>query len=1685
MNDKDTQVTLSVNMSKGENSEKEDLSELIKVFPLADMLVEKGKNVTVDINRCENELKYRILPLIFLQAICIEQNSHIALHYDGRPVLCVAGPYDPKKWKPFFTASNKKENYSKDVQDILKMAKVADVDSSGGVNRRMILVDELLDAKTMDSIKREIEQLNAKHHYVITFRYKQESLSNIFPLITLFASGPVKGSGSHIPMDLIALNTLPDSSLNNSQLAYLNYLEQCFWNHIDDPVNYKGNRKNKIKLDQKKLLREELTKQYNSRKVTMSFLGMMIWIHVLWNMIDSKRLLISSETIDDGNKQKIKWTLDTEAIAESALTCATYAEGLYQIIENSCIHSYGKKAYFSMRVYRLFSTGDTDKNLSRAKNKQQLYEKYSICYKSSEKDSVSNKNIFSKDYSNLLEFYVLDNAENGEGILYKSRSTIPDRHFNRLNELMDYQPEYNPTQPDAIREYAGRIAHHYGIKVFLKAIERNDGCFILETPQSPGKRSKAIAYRSPEKHWDKYRNKDCFLTSYNILVPAFLPKANNGTSSSLTSLKNQTDKILPRLEMEPYTVFRTAYSESVFSGDRSKEEKVDRIKNALEGTLANGRDGDRTILAINAVSCNVYDAELLAKALFKLTAEHCSFHKLKIAVLFLQDSNSPQEFIRIFSSFYDKYNVKGPVTKEFVKNFLGNLEIAVCTKSKETISVSFVLSGTSPDSAYISARNHLYTNFETGIQYIPLLKYISQFPKVDKVNYEGRGIFPFDIFLSKESFKVGTPIIPAPKSSSLFLDRMNSVLNSDLQLRSDGCIIPNIHIRLGSKIHLDRFYEAELLFRNIANVQMFAYTIARDILLRISESEIERTVPIVLVGYEKYSSELLILINKWLSAEGYSAEVFLVPAAGEDRRQCIKLISGSSTKSARDVNPLLITIIPIGTTMSTLYKAEHIAVNEYQKQFPSTKFVDTWDYCIIAVNDQLTDRSSNSGNEDENITQKYWKRVNKEEKEVLVLSDRVGGPDKLVKYLLPAEAKWSSSYISSGEKTCQCEKCTKLSTVEFGAERDPLLQVDKTSTIPTVIFKLKDSKMKTLGADELESNRKRLPRLKGYIEYGHICQGDNHYQFYFNHKELYKENKEHIDNWLRKIKIDRSAFNVVISPNDTDNVAFVSSALENTFGNSLRYLHIDINNAFREDIRVKFSQLADEYRILRLNFPNVRLKIYYLSNTIVSTHTISRAKLLVSTLLDESEIAWSDQYIFEKIILLICRSSFSTMKQYVQSPDTQVEAYIRLNIPPYNTNADICPACKLQEEYALLRKRSTTAGLSQRFERLENKNKKRSFNEFIEWQTEEILSNHSYYCRLKNWLYFNKGNSVISEAEKNDLSVLFDKEFKDVLFLAAKEYTQKNIKKALKKLRSKGAVQEQFKKEMHKRTLRDCIIAHRSDIELTEGNIVDIVRRTVISDHNYMRLECMQIAYEELIPLKADECSGAEAMNKALDKMTRHKILEIICGKLKEKPAKKEDFAENAEWLISFIKVISREHLSRYYHIKKAIINIMYDMVAILSATDEDKSRIENVLNSTYKEDRAYWDRIIYTLRFFPDDTRKERSINTTLSASLQYELFMTLIHRLSVMQCSAVYQDANIHSALTGFKNLNKKYFNLAPYAIVKDSADAKNPADELLKYTEFPPEGEIIGRYIKSIKTATMLTENDDPCYQLLEGV
>jgi len=54
------------------------------------------------------------------------------------------------------------------------------------------------------------------------------------------------------------------------------------------------------------------------------------------------------------------------------------------------------------------------------------------------------------------------------------------------------------------------------------------------------------------------------------------------------------------------------------------------------------------------------------------------------------------------------------------------------------------------------------------------------------------------------------------KDKNDFITRIEAILGANVQQKTHGCKIENVLVRIGSKIHIDEFYDAEPLFHNIS-----------------------------------------------------------------------------------------------------------------------------------------------------------------------------------------------------------------------------------------------------------------------------------------------------------------------------------------------------------------------------------------------------------------------------------------------------------------------------------------------------------------------------------------------------------------------------------------------------------------------------------------------------------------------------------------------------------------------------------------------------------------------------------------------------------------------------------------------------------------------------------------------------
>jgi len=243
-----------------------------------------------------------------------------------------------------------------------------------------------------------------------------------------------------------------------------------------------------------------------------------------------------------------------------------------------------------------------------------------------------------------------------------------------------------------------------------------------------------------------------------------------------------------------------------------------------------------------------------------------------------------------------------------------------------------------------------------------------------------------------------------------------------------------------------------------------------------------------------------------------------------DEREFIELVTESSKQTIS-----VISIMPMGTTLSATYKLHNILLDYKRKHYTKNSSDDgnirsfdfALNYCIILCKPD---------NDDDDIVRKYWEKdkTGSDCKKVILASlnysQKYSEKPAIVEYFLAASAKWIDPYKDSKEVWHKSE----------GKDSRPMIQVDKTSTVPDAIFPLIGSKRECF--DELnpkkdeafKNNNEKMQPLRGLITYSHIATEESHHLFHIDFPAYFGRKRSDIENWLDEV--GKAALNIIISP---------------------------------------------------------------------------------------------------------------------------------------------------------------------------------------------------------------------------------------------------------------------------------------------------------------------------------------------------------------------------------------------------------------------------------------------------------------------------------------------------------------------------------------------------------------------------
>lgn len=529
-------------------------------------------------------------------------------------------------------------------------------------------------------------------------------------------------------------------------------------------------------------------------------------------------------------------------------------------------------------------------------------------------------------------------------------------------------------------------------------------------------------------------------------------------------------------------------------------------------------------------------------------------------------------------------------------------------------------------------------------------------------------VVPFDM-ISKED------------GSTIFERAVVKVLKRDIQQQGFGCRVNNTHMRVGSKLHIGDFYEAELLFHNNYYVKRFAILIEQFII-----NKYQKNGRIMLVGYETYSELLLYEIVSWLTHLGWECGYMLYEQQTKDGVFRFfdedKIPHGSEWMDYQ-----YIIIVPINSSLTTHNKLQAALIRHVAERG-----------CKWSIKGRISDnlalihiRSQKENDEPDELEKKYF-RKGKGKQLITVNED---GEDVIVYYFVSVKTEW--------QQPLKCRFCFPNNNIE---ER-PIIETNRASIVPRQMIGLKIdfNKGEKQDSDKTEynekssdesKNEKKVEALGRCLQYGHALRNDKHFMFYFRMDAYFQKNRYSIIKWLDEIKEneckqdEKIIFDIIVSPQHCSNAGFVAEVNQRLFQGAALVLNFEIDKEYRDNVRTKFSNITVLYDKLRYSRQPAEILFHYVDDTIITGHTYFRAKSLFSSLFDNVEKVENVKVsVFEDITIILNRMSSSSVHDFMDD-EKRFRAYVNLNISSMRNYEDACMLCKVVENATVLRNRSQT-----------------------------------------------------------------------------------------------------------------------------------------------------------------------------------------------------------------------------------------------------------------------------------------------------------------------------------------------------------------------------------------------------------
>ncbi len=958
-------------------------------------------------------------------------------------------------------------------------------------------------------------------------------------------------------------------------------------------------------------------------------------------------------------EKKKKNIINTNKLKKLYFVSCDYGESLLQVIENALNYSNG--ACFTFRIN---------------KNKYTILDEFDF-------DAVSDMVGYIR--MSLVDYSLMGISEHMTKKL-DLKSPLPlEQIFD--NNLVKADSEYGKY----IFSDNGLI-YHYGLPIFRSMVSEHKGCFTVKSSSQYIIGDDNI-YSCNLSGGIRYRNKRESLhipgTEYDIVLPFFKNDIYN-TNQNITSVSFECDY---DQSFNHSSVVSNEYLSTFFSKRLNKiieglmETKELSYQDIKEQTINIAAEELSTVISEPNKIYYLYvneqarkkigRIEIIAKTLIK-SISLLKKPKANI-VIFGLDNGQFEAFIRQFAMFY-RNDKKCHIMKDsqiYAVSYDYETEVLFYGESLDNI-LSFLNINknlTGIDSHIIDIVDHIVNRISLKNSKIHAKSDLSP------IN--------FDVLPRLEIDENKTVFL---SNNKLCLQKLDTVLNNDLHGEALGCKISDIHVRTNG-IHLDSFYEAQLLFVNSFWCSIFSNYLFENLTKDIGVT----SRPILLLGYETYSEPMLFSLRKMLIESGcsnvwysiFENAKFINPQEKREKRfKYLDNFFDCNNENAFS-NAILVFVCGISTTLSTLKNSMFEELKSHIEKM--NKRLDT-QYTLVPHSDKQIFKGfiiiQIACNKKNDFSSRF---IEINEKDNIVCSKQ-GYTDffeeKHCKFLISVKSEWYDPR--------DCKKCFP----DDYKNESVLIETNEASTVPMVLIKPNNKKSINIDISKCTKYTKKFlsnPKNQKYLYYTHLHRGGNHHQYYIRTAALLYDNIINNDNTLKKWldcirnqenSLENNVINIIVSPSHFSVETLVTLINDKVFDGKAHIINFDVKKEFRSSFESEFSNYTSMLNMAEIQHDSV-VNFYYVDDQINTGSTFLRAKSLINGLIfdDASNIKLSYDKInvFKAIILLINRNSSKSLCNYfdltklnIQSDKVNLPLYsfIDLNTPSIRSYGDSCPICK-------------------------------------------------------------------------------------------------------------------------------------------------------------------------------------------------------------------------------------------------------------------------------------------------------------------------------------------------------------------------------------------------------------------------